>query len=310
MSGRLGLSFGRDAVSGQTEIVERAWTPPLQVVREFAQPDGACLVHLQNIAGGVLGGDDLSMAIEVRNGAQAAITTTGATRVYRSAGRDSRLTTTVTVGRGGLLEYLPDALIPFAGARLRQETRIRLDDGAGLLWWETVAPGRLACGEKFAYDLLDLRMAIDAVESRAGTPTLRSEIPEAPGAMPLTLGEHGDSMTRPILIERVRLEPKLRPMESPTRLGPYLFFTTFYACRVREPVERWRTLEDEMSALAESLSIPGEMMWGVSRLPAHGVVVRGLSRIGRDLPLGLHAFRQVAKRALYGRDAVPPRKIY
>ena len=41
-------------------------------------------------------------------------------------------------------EYLPDALIPFAGSRHSQSTTVSLGDRATFFWWELLAPGRQA----------------------------------------------------------------------------------------------------------------------------------------------------------------------
>jgi urease accessory protein UreH len=51
------------------------------------------------------------------------------------------------------------------------------------------------------------------------------------------------------------------------------------------------------------------VFWGVSTLPAHGVAVRCLARNGRVVLPGLHAIWSAAKKKLYGREAVPPRKV-
>ena len=64
-----------------------------------------------------------------------------------------------------------------------------------------------------------------------------------------------------------------------------------------------------MLDLAGPLSSP-VIIWGLTRLPAHGLVVRALSQNSRDIARGLVEFWRVAKRALYGQEAVVPRKIY
>jgi hypothetical protein len=48
----------------------------------------------------------------------------------------------------------------------------------------------------------------------------------------------------------------------------------------------------------------------VSRLPAHGLVVKALGVKGLELTRGLHAFWREAKMKLYGQAATRPRKIY
>src|SRR5258708_1796448 len=142
----------------QTRMLRSDQRPPLKVIRAFPQADGGTLVHLHNISGGVLGGDHLELEVEVGPQACVQLTSTSATRVYRSRPDmpSAQQLTRVHVQSGGLLEYLPDPLIPFAGARYRQQTEIQLEENAGLCWWEILAPGRVASGERFAYEQLQI----------------------------------------------------------------------------------------------------------------------------------------------------------
>jgi len=278
--GRLSLQFDYDAPAVRTRLAVLEQRQPLKVVRAFHLPGGGALVHLHNLSGGVLAGDSLSIDVAVGPGATAQITSTSATRIYRSRPEacPAGLTTRVQVAQNALLEYLPDALIPFAGARYSQHTTVHLSDGAGLFWWETLAPGREARGEVFSYSTLRMDFDLRA----AGIP---------------------------ISIERGDLNPALRRLSSPARLGPYRYLSSFYICRVGIAETDWFTVEAQLRDLAVRMSTP-VIIWGLTRLPAHGLVVRALSRNGRDIARGLTAFWRVAKQALYGQDAVIPRKIY
>ncbi len=279
--GRLHLKFMQDRRSGHTILSSSEQRPPLRVIRAFQLADGAALVHLHNISGGVLGGDRLELEVEVGPHASAQLTTTGATRLYRHRPSmpDASQVNEIKVLENGLLEYLPDALIPFGGARYRQKTRVELDQGAGLFWWEMVAPGREARGEIFDYERLESRLEISAA-------------------------------SRPLALERYCLEPRLRPLTSPARLGDYRYFAGFYICRAGLDAARWIEVEKELSEIARQFSRPAEIRWGVSALPRHGLVVRALSMSGRDITTGLIAFWRAAKLKLYGREAVLPRKVW
>src|SRR5207253_966020 len=142
---------------------------------------------------------DLRLEVEVGPGARAQLTTTGATWIYRSRSADavSRQQTDVTVGERGLLEYLPDPLIPYAQSRFQQSTTIELRDEATLFWWETIAPGREASGEVFAYHALR-----SSLELRAGA--------------------------KLVAVERFTIEPLLRNPASSARLGSSRYFCVFY----------------------------------------------------------------------------------
>src|SRR5229473_1099082 len=82
--GRLRLRFEARGDSKQTMLAECEQQLTLRIVRAFQLDDGGSLVHLHNLSGGVLGGDHLDLAVEVGPHAIAQVTSTGATRIYRS----------------------------------------------------------------------------------------------------------------------------------------------------------------------------------------------------------------------------------
>ena len=210
----------------------------------------------------------------------AQVTTTGATRVYRSRSqqRTASQRSIVTIGERAYLEYLPDQLIPFARARFEQTAEVELEDGASLIWWDMVAPGREASGEVFRY------------ESLAGSLDL------------IACGER-------IAAERWAIAPLLRSPAAISRLGPFHHFASCYVCRAGAPAPYWRKFEAELQPLADRLSGP-EVLWGVTSLKAHGLVFRGVAVSGRTLSEGLVELWRAAKWALCGRAAIIPRKIH
>jgi urease accessory protein len=273
---RLQLAFAE--VAGTARMVACIQQPPWKVVRSFPAPDGACLVHLHNLSGGVLAGDRLDMDVHVAPGARAQLTTAGATRIYRARPADptARQSLFVEAGEGSLLEHLPDPIIPFAGSRYRQCSVFHLADGAGLFWWEIVAPGRAA--QHFAYDQLELTTEIYA-------------------------------QGIPVAIERARLEPATRPLDNAAQLERFTHTATFFICRAGEPASSWAALEQTLAAAMRGHCSP-EARWGVSALVQDGVVIRGLGTETRHLQRGLVEFWRVAKLALYGVEPIAPRKVY
>jgi urease accessory protein len=277
---KLELDFQFNASTRSTILASSAQTPPLKVVRAFPQDDGAALVHLHNVSGGLLGGDRLELGVRLGPAANVQLTTTGATRIYRPR-RDAAATTQsneITLAENSFLEYVPDAIIPYAGVRFEQQTKIHLSQGAGLFWWEILAPGREARGEIFEYESVEMRAEISA----AG---------------------------RPIALERIRLEPRYRPLASLARLGPYRYWATFYICHVGLAPAAWLAFENHLRETTRGLTRPGESLWGISTLVDHGLVVRCLAVHGRDVLPGLQSIWRAAKLHLYSREAVPPRKV-
>ena len=277
---KLSLVFRRNTDSGATVLAGCDQRPPLRVVRAFSTEDGAALVHLHNVSGGLLGGDELEMRVNLGAGTAAQITTTGATRLYRPR-LDARLTlqrNEIAIGTGALLEFVPDALIPYAGARFRQETSIRLEEGAGLFWWEIVAPGREASGEEFRYERVkwktDVRVCGKLIAS-----------------------------------ERVRLDPRQSPPSAPARFGDHRYCATFYICRAGMGAKFWGAAEERLREVAAEIDRGDGSRWGVSMLVSDGLIVRCVARDGYGILPGLRVLWSAAKGMLYGRAAVFPRKV-
>lgn len=285
-NGLLDLHFIQaDETTSQTQLKIAAQLPPLRVIRAFPVTEGGVLVHLHNVSGGVLGGDQLTLSAQLEESTQVQLTSTGATRVYqhREGYADATQQTQIVVGKNAFLEYLPDPLIPFAAARYRQQTAIELAENAGLFYWEVIAPGREAYEECFAYDEVQLALDINVMNH---------------------------SSNQPIVFERMRLCPSMHSLHSLARMGNYRYVGTFYICKVGLATEQWLALERDLMALADTLTTPDHILWGVSAMPAHGLTVRTLSMTNRAITDGLYQFWQQAKQALYGRDAVWPRKVY
>jgi urease accessory protein len=253
--------------------------PPWRALRAFPNSSGEALVHLHNVSGGILGGDHLRLEVSLTPQAQAQITSIGATRIYRHrpGKADANHATILHVGSGALLEYLPDPVIPFAGSRFLQSMRIHLSQDAGLIWWETLSPGRAAHGESFGFENFSAETAIHAYDG-------------------------------PVASERYSLSPSLHDITSPARMGPFQYSATMYVCRA-DASSRWLKLERELSERARDLSGP-EARWGVSSLIRHGLVVRGLARHAHQISQALAVLWQLAKQSVWGRDALLPRKIY
>jgi len=278
-SSTLHLSFERSTGS-ETLVRVKQQQPPWRVVRGFQAPSGEALVHIHNVSGGILDTDSLFLRIDVARGAQAQLTTTGATRVYRSRSvqQTSSQRAEISVGDSGYLEYVPDPLIPFAGSRLRQTTAIDLQERASFIWWERIAPGREASGESFGYESLCSRFEVTA----------------------------GGEL---VALEQWTLAPQLRRVDSVARLGPFRHFSSCYVCCAGESPTYWRNFESELQDLAERLS-SAELLWGVTCLRAHGLVIRCVSTSGRLLADTWVEIWKAAKLRLCGRVAAIPRKVH
>jgi urease accessory protein len=59
------------------------------------------------------------------------------------------------VADGSLLEFWPELFIPQKGTRYRQRTELSVEGDGELLFFESLAPGRVASGESFEYTELE-----------------------------------------------------------------------------------------------------------------------------------------------------------
>ena len=156
--GALRLSFERrgavTALTGCRSIL------PLQVLAPVALDDPAAVVSILNPTGGLLGGDRLSIEVDVAAGAHAVLTTPSATRVYRADGAPTVQTVRLRLRPGAVVEWVPDHTIPFAGSALRQAFDVELDETASLVLVDAFSAGRIALGEAWRFALLESAMSI------------------------------------------------------------------------------------------------------------------------------------------------------
>ncbi|HET8760565.1 MAG TPA: urease accessory protein UreD [Nitrospiria bacterium] len=146
--GSMELLFER--VGRRTVLRRNVSTAPLRVPPPV-DLDGCAYVTLLNVSGGIVGGDRLRHDLTVRAGAHALATTQSATKVYRCAGVEARSDVRVVVETGGVLEWIPDPVIPFAGARFAQSLVVELAPGAVAIVSDVWAAGRIARGERWAF---------------------------------------------------------------------------------------------------------------------------------------------------------------
>lgn len=145
---RLELEIVNDG--GRSRLGERRHVGPLRVQRPF-YPEGDAPLHLYLLhpPGGLVAGDELEIALRVREKARALVTTPAAQKLYRSEGLQSRQRNSLVVETAACLEWLPAETIVFDGARSQQQTTIELASGAACIAWDIGSLGRPASELRF-----------------------------------------------------------------------------------------------------------------------------------------------------------------
>ncbi len=144
--GALRLTF--EHRGSRTVIIDRRHHGPLYLQRPFYPEGDCCHVYLLHPPGGLTAGDELSVDVAARNGANVLLTTPASTKFYRSPATSS-MTQWLRVAAGASLEWLPLDTILFGGSHARITTRIDLEQGARFAGWETLTLGRPLSGDRY-----------------------------------------------------------------------------------------------------------------------------------------------------------------
>lgn len=143
----LELGYGRDGETTRPTL--RRHKGPLRVQKHlYGEGPEVCQHIIVHPPGGIAGGDRLDIAATVGANAWAQLTSPGAAKWYRAKGPAyQRLE--LKVGAGATLEWLPQETIVYCGAQAELSTCIELEGDARLCYWDMVALGRPASGERF-----------------------------------------------------------------------------------------------------------------------------------------------------------------
>ena len=155
----LTLGFADDG--GTTRLFDNLHYGPLRVQKALYPEDRkVCHAIVVHPPGGVVGGDQLSIDINVGAQAHAFITTPGAAKWYKANGKVSRQGVALKVEAGGALEWLPQETIFFDTANVVLEQDISLAAGATYIGCEILCMGRRGSGELFNIGTVAQRSSI------------------------------------------------------------------------------------------------------------------------------------------------------
>lgn len=145
--GQLNLDYRRDGE--RTTALDRH-TGPLRVLQRL-YPEGPQVCHhvLVHPPGGIVGGDVLEVRAQLQPHTHALITTPGATRFYRSAGKEAVQSVVAQVAEGARLEWLPLEALAYRSCLATNRMRFELAPGAEMMGWDILALGLPAASEAF-----------------------------------------------------------------------------------------------------------------------------------------------------------------
>lgn len=149
-------------VRGRSVVTRARSEAPLRLLA----PDGgghAAWVFQSSLGGGFVGEDRVGLRVDVAAGASLFLGSQASTKVYRGA--RSALEIEATVGEAATLVAWPDPAVCFAGARFEQTQSFALAAGSRLVAVDAWTAGRIARGERWAFERLQMRLRV-AIEGR------------------------------------------------------------------------------------------------------------------------------------------------
>lgn len=142
--GALRLAFAaRDAISA----VQQFYQEGALKARLPRQYEGVPEAVIINTAGGLTGGDAVGIDVAVGQGAGAVISGQACEKIYKSAGGEARVASTITLESQAALDWLVQPTILFDRARLRRTMQVNMAADAAFLGVEAIVFGRTAMDE-------------------------------------------------------------------------------------------------------------------------------------------------------------------
>ena len=249
--GRRGaLSYEFERAGTRTIMARSSCTSPWHhFPPSYLDDSGCAYTWLVNPSGGLVGGDHVSVEAQLHAGTHVLMTSPSANRVYRSLSEPAVQEVHLSVGPEARLEWLPEVTIPFAGSRLRQSIHVNLAPGATVVLWDTIASGRVAMRERWAFAAIENEICIR-------TPLSGS------------------------VVERYRLVPGRLP-ESVGLVGSWDYVASLFVIGDAVDADVWKRLDLVLAAILEQR--PGLVLGAVSTPAAPGLAVKFVARSAPDL---------------------------
>ncbi len=114
-----------------------------------------------NPTGGIVQGDRYQYTIKLNEGAEAFITDTMATKVYKMDLNYASKQVDVHLGKNSRLEFLPRETMAFVDSRWYQRVFFHVTEGSKLLYCEIFCPGRVERGEFWDFEIYASKVVIE-----------------------------------------------------------------------------------------------------------------------------------------------------
>jgi urease accessory protein len=155
------LTLDFDAKNGRSYLAKKQHNGPL-VLQKTLYPVGETVCHgiIIHPPGGVAGGDELILNVNLQANANALLTTPGAGKWYKANGVAASQHLQFELAGKSSLEWLPQENILFNGSIVDFSAEIQLSEEACYAGWEILCFGRQARGESWLTGNLEQKLLI------------------------------------------------------------------------------------------------------------------------------------------------------
>jgi urease accessory protein len=225
----------------RTVLIENRHFGPL-LVQKAIYPEGKQVCHavIVHPPGGIAGGDELTVEIDLEANSNVLVTTPAAGKWYKAPRQRCRQQTTIRLEQGSTLDWLPQENIFYNATHAESVFRLQIEPGATAIGWEINLLGRQASAEQWSEGSLRFATSIERTDGR------------------------------PLWVERLLLDASAPLRDALQGLCGFNVFGTLWAigsgCTAAVAEE-----------LADNLPFEKELRAGVTSLPEGILLVRGLA---------------------------------
>ena len=175
-----------EVVAGMSAVTGCGSASPLRILTP-RERGGSVWAYLSSFGGGLVAGDDIAVTVRVGEGARCYLGTQASTKVFKGP-KQSRQQLRAEVKSGALLVLAPDPVQAFASANYRQSQEFRLANDASLVVVDWFSSGRVARGERWAFNRYESRNEIFVGDRRVALDALVLDEADGPLAAPQRMG--------------------------------------------------------------------------------------------------------------------------
>jgi urease accessory protein len=268
------LRFARSP-AGDTYLAHQRAGYPFHIGRSLfmpGDPAGMPTLYVQSCSGGIFEHDRLAWRVVAEAGSLAHLTSSASTIVHSMATGEAAQDVSIEADAGTLLEYLPDPVVLFSGARLRSRLTIVAHRGASVFASDAIV-AHDPKGEARTFEWFDSQMRLCAPD---GTVVAR---------------------------DRYRLCGALMADRVPGVTGAFQCMGSFVAVTGQVPAR------DLAASIRDGVQGLGDAYVGASTLPGgRGAWLRVLAHDACALREALRLAWYAARTALLGTQPAPRRK--